>query len=54
MQSDGATAPCRSKLKAFRAAPEWVKVKATTEANGALVEKHESTFMTLTDFSPIL
>ena len=40
--------------KAFHADPEWVKVKATTEANGALVEKHDSTFMSLTDFSPIL
>ena len=38
--------------KAFRADPEWVKLKAETEANGPLVEKSESTFMTLTDFSP--
>jgi hypothetical protein len=38
----------------FRADPEWVKVKAETEANGALVDKHDSTFMSLTDFSPIL
>lgn len=40
--------------KAFRADPEWVKVKAETEANGPLVEKSESTFMSLTDFSPVL
>lgn len=40
--------------KRFRADPEWVKVKAETEANGVLVDKHESTFMTLTDFSPVL
>jgi hypothetical protein len=40
--------------KAFRADPEWVKLKAETEANGALVEKHESYFMSLTDFSPVL
>jgi len=40
--------------KAFRADPEWVKLKATTEANGPLVEKSESTFMSLTDFSPVL
>ena len=32
--------------------PEWVKLKAESEANGALVEKHDITFMTLTDFSP--
>jgi hypothetical protein len=40
--------------KAFRDDPEWVKVKAETEANGPLVEKSESTFMSLTDFSPVL
>jgi hypothetical protein len=40
--------------KAFRADPEWVKVKAVTEANGPLVEKSESMFMSLTDFSPTL
>ena len=40
--------------KAFSADPEWVKLKATSEANGPLVEKHESYFMSLTDFSPIL
>ena len=39
---------------AFRADPEWVKLKATSEANGPLVEKHESYFMSLTDFSPVL
>jgi hypothetical protein len=38
----------------FRTDPEWVKLKAETEANGAFVEKHESTFMALTDFSPKL
>jgi hypothetical protein len=32
--------------------PEWVKLKAETEADGAFVEKHDITFMTLTDFSP--
>src|SRR3981081_4063437 len=36
----------------FRTDPEWVKLKAESEANGALVEKHDITFMTLTDFSP--
>ena len=32
--------------------PEWVKLKAESEANGSFVEKHDITFMTLTDFSP--
>jgi hypothetical protein len=36
----------------FKVDPEWVKLKAESEAGGAFVEKHESTFMTLTDFSP--
>ena len=36
----------------FSRDPEWVKLKAETEANGPLVEKHDITFMTLTDFSP--
>jgi hypothetical protein len=32
--------------------PEWVKLKAESEADGPIVEKHDITFMTLTDFSP--
>jgi hypothetical protein len=36
----------------FSTDPEWVKLKAESEANGAFVEKHDVTFMTLTDFSP--
>ena len=36
----------------FTKDPEWVKLKAESEANGAFVEKHDITFMTLTDFSP--
>jgi hypothetical protein len=38
--------------KAFQDDPEWQKVKAASEANGKLVEKIDSTFMALTDFSP--
>jgi len=38
----------------FSKDPEWVKLKAETEANGAFVEKHDITFMTLTDFSAVL
>jgi NIPSNAP len=37
----------------FKDDPEWVKLKAESEAGGAFVEKHESTFMALTDFSPM-
>ena len=37
---------------AFRADPEWKQVSAASEANGKLVEKVDSTFLKLTDFSP--
>jgi hypothetical protein len=40
--------------KAFQDDPEWQSVKAKSEANGKLVEKVESTFLRLTDFSPPL
>jgi hypothetical protein len=36
----------------FKVDPEWVAVKAESEKDGAFVAKAESTFMTLTDFSP--
>jgi hypothetical protein len=36
---------------AFKKDPEWIKVKADSEANGALVQKVESVFMNPTDFS---
>ncbi|HKT46764.1 MAG TPA: NIPSNAP family protein [Candidatus Acidoferrales bacterium] len=39
---------------AFRDDPEWQKVQAASEANGKLVEKVDSTYMQLTDFSPKL
>jgi hypothetical protein len=38
--------------KAFRDDPEWQSVRDKSEANGKLVEKIESTFMALTEFSP--
>lgn len=37
---------------AFHGDPEWMQVSAASEANGKLVEKVESTFLQLTDFSP--
>jgi hypothetical protein len=40
--------------KAFRDDPEWKSVSAKSEENGKLVEKVDSTFMSLTDFSPRL
>jgi NIPSNAP len=40
--------------KAFQDDPEWKRVKAKTEENGKLVESIDSTFLTLTDFSPRL
>ncbi len=40
--------------KAFQDDPEWKSVKAKSEENGKLVEKIDSTFLTLTDFSPQL
>jgi NIPSNAP len=36
--------------KAFQDDPEWKTVKAKSEENGKLVEKIDSTFLTLTDF----
>jgi hypothetical protein len=40
--------------KSFGDDPEWKSVRDKSEANGKLVEKVDSTFMALTDFSPPL
>lgn len=40
--------------KAFQDDPEWKSVRDKSEANGKLVEKVDSTYMALTDFSPPL
>jgi hypothetical protein len=40
--------------KAFQDDPEWKSVKAKSEESGKLVEKIDSTFLTLMDFSPRL
>jgi len=40
--------------QAFRDDPEWQNVRDKSEANGKLVEKIDSTYLTLTDFSPKL
>jgi hypothetical protein len=39
--------------KQFREDPEWIQVQKASEANGKLVEKADSTFLSLTDFSPV-
>jgi hypothetical protein len=38
--------------KAFQDDEEWKTVRAKSEENGKLLEKIDSTFLTLTDFSP--
>jgi NIPSNAP len=40
--------------KTFRDDPEWKTVSAKSEENGKLVDKVDSTYMSLTDFSPRL
>jgi hypothetical protein len=40
--------------KSFQDDPEWKRVQQESEANGKLVEKVDSTFLALTDFSPRL
>ena len=40
--------------KSFQEDPEWIKVKAASVVNGELVEKIDSTYMSMTDFSPAL
>jgi hypothetical protein len=40
--------------KAFQDDPEWKSVRDKSEENGKIVEKVDSTYMALTDFSPRL
>lgn len=40
--------------QAFRDDPEWQSARDKSEANGKIVDKVESTFLALTDFSPPL
>ena len=47
-------AAAEANWKSFQDDPEWKSVKAKSEENGKLVEKVDSTFMSLTDFSPRL
>jgi len=43
-----------SNWKAFGDDPEWQKVRDASEVNGKLVDRVDSTFMALTEFSPRL
>jgi NIPSNAP len=45
-------AAAEANWKSFQDDPEWKSVKEKSEENGKLVEKVDSTFMSLTDFSP--
>jgi hypothetical protein len=45
-------AEAEANWKSFQDDVEWKSVKAKSEENGKLVEKVDSTFMSLTDFSP--
>jgi hypothetical protein len=47
-------AAAEANWKAFRDDSEWKSVSAKSEENGKLVEKVDSTFMSLTAFSPRL
>lgn len=38
----------------FQTDPEWVALKAESEKNGTFVNKHDITFLKLTDFSPVV
>ena len=43
-----------SNWKAFQDDPEWKSVKEKSEVNGKLVDKVDSTYLVLADFSPKL
>jgi hypothetical protein len=54
MLSHQSRAAAEASWKAFRADPEWVKVKADSEKEGgSLTAKIESIFMAGTDYSPL-
>jgi hypothetical protein len=39
--------------EAFRADPDWIKVRDASEADGKIVAKVDRVFMTLADWSPV-
>ena len=44
----------RASWAKFLADPEWIAVKAETEKDGPFVQKIESTFLSLTEFSSVI
>jgi hypothetical protein len=46
-------AEAQKNWEAFRVDPEWLKVKADSEAAGPIVQKTESVYMNPTDFSKL-
>ncbi len=46
-------AAAEASWKAFRADPEWVKVKAESETGGTLAAHIDSVFLSATDYSPL-
>jgi hypothetical protein len=53
MLAHASRAAAASSWAAFRADPDWIALKATTEQAGPLTTKTESIFLTPTDFSPL-
>ena len=50
--SHDSEAAAKKSWDAFRNDPDWVKARDASEADGKIVLKVESVFMTLADFSP--
>jgi len=53
MLAHASRAAAEASWKAFREDPEWVKVKADSEVNGALTTKIESVYLAGTGYSPL-
>lgn len=43
----------RKNWEAFRSDPEWIKARTESEAQGKIVEKVDSMFLSATDYSPL-
>ena len=52
MLRHGSRAAAKESWAKFSADPEWLALKAESEKDGPFVKQIESTFLTLTDFSP--
>ena len=46
-------AAAKASFDAFRADPEWIAARTASEADGKIVEKLESVFLTPTEYSPM-